>query len=355
MHRYHPLTVLDKRRETQDSLRISLDVPEHLQGEFAFAPGQHLPIRVTHEGKVMRRTYSICSPPGRWPLEIGIRVQQGGAFSTYADDVLAPGDTLEAMPPSGRFHASPDAAAAKFYVAFAAGSGITPILSIVTSLLEHEPNCRVALFYGNRRHASAMFVDDLFALKNRFPARLLLHFLFSQEVQEFDISAGRLDRDKVCELWSAFCRDRRPDEAFVCGPDTMIDTVREALVEQGIDAARIHAERFGVPRKAGPAAPLARAAESRATVTVILDGHRRSFEMDPADPNIVDAAAAQGIELPYSCKGGVCATCRCLLADGRVEMAVNYGLEPWEVEKGYILACQSVPRSAAVLLDYDTP
>jgi ring-1,2-phenylacetyl-CoA epoxidase subunit PaaE len=355
MHRYHPLTVLDKRRETQDSLRIALDVPEPLRDEFAFAPGQHLPIRVTHGGKVMRRTYSICSPPGRWPLEIGVRVQPGGAFSTYADDVLAPGATLEAMPPSGRFHASPDATATKSYVAFAAGSGITPILSIVTSLLENEPNSRVAVFYGNRRHASAMFVDDLFALKNRFPARLLLHFLFSREVQEFDVAAGRLDREKVRELWSTFCRDRRPDEVFVCGPDTMIDTVRETLVDLGMDAARIHAERFGAPRRPGAAQPVPRAAEAQATVTVVLDGHRRSFEMDADDPNIVDAAAARGIELPYSCKGGVCATCRCLLAEGQVEMAVNYGLEPWEVEKGYILACQSVPRSAAVLLDYDTP
>ena len=355
MHRYHPLIVVDKRRETRDSLRVSLDVPESLRAEFVFAPGQHLPLRVTHEGKVMRRTYSICSPPGRWPLEIGIRVQPGGAFSTYVDDVLVPGGTLEVMPPSGRFHATPDATAAKSYVAFAAGSGITPILSIVTCLLENEPASQVAVFYGNRRHASAMFVDDLYALKNRFPARLLLHFLFSREAQEFDVAAGRLDRNKVRELWASFCTDRSPDEAFVCGPDTMIDTVREALVELGMDAARVHAERFGVPRRAAGQAPQPCTAKAHATVTVILDGHRRSFEMDAADPNIVDAAAARGIELPYSCKAGVCATCRCLLADGRVDMAVHYGLEPWEVEKGYILACQSVPRSSAVLLDYDSP
>lgn len=354
MRHYHPLTVIDKRRETRDSVRLVLDVPAALREEFRFEPGQHLPLKVEHEGRSLRRTYSICSPPGRWPLEIGVRVQPGGAFSTYADTVLAPGDTLDVMPPSGRFHAAPDTATAKSYLAFAAGSGITPILSIVTSLLEHEPASRVTLCYGNRRQASTMFIDDLYALKNRFPSRLQLHFLFSREAQEFDIATGRLDAGKVRELWQAFCRQSVPDEAFVCGPDSMIDDVRAALVELGMDAGHIHAERFGVPRRAAGVPAPAAVSTAHATVTVIQDGHRRTFEMDAADGNIVDAAAANGIELPYSCKGGVCATCRCLLADGAVEMAVNYGLEPWEVEKGYILACQSMPQTPAVTLDYDT-
>ncbi len=355
MRRYYPLTVLDKRPETRDSVRLTLDVPEAERGTFAFAPGQHLPLKAEHGGRVLRRTYSICSPPGQWPLEIGVRLQPGGAFAAYVSEVLAAGDTIEVMPPSGRFHAEPANSGRRTCLAFAAGSGITPILSIVSALLAGEPDTRVMLFYGNRRQATTMFIDDLYALKNRYPSRLQLQFLFSREAQEFAIGAGRLDRDKVRELWAHFCRDAMPDDAFVCGPDTMIDTVTAALVEQGMDPARVHSERFGAPRRTGGKPPERPAAAAHAAVTVILDGHRRSFAMAADDDNIVDAAAAHGIELPYSCKGGVCATCRCRLVDGEVRMAANYGLEAWEVSKGYILACQSTPLSASLTLDYDTP
>ncbi|HEX5787489.1 MAG TPA: 2Fe-2S iron-sulfur cluster-binding protein [Woeseiaceae bacterium] len=358
MRAYHPLTVLEKRRETRDSLRLVLDVPTGLREQFRFSAGQHLPVRAEHGGRTLRRTYSICSPPGRWPLEIGIRVQPGGAFSTYVEEALAPGDTLDVMPPSGRFQLVPAPAAERSCLAFAAGSGITPILSIVGSLLENEPASHVALFYGNRRQGSAMFVDELYALKNRYPERLQLTFLFSREPQEFPIASGRLDAAKVRELWQAFCRHRMPDEAFVCGPDTMIDDVQTALVELGMDPAHVHAERFGAPRRTRADVPVSAepaASGAQAMVTVVQDGHRRSFAMSATDANVVDAAAAHGIELPYSCKGGVCATCRCLVVEGAATMAVNYGLEPWEVEKGYILACQSVPQSPELVLDYDSP
>ncbi len=355
MRRYYPLTVLDKRPETRDSVRITLDVPEEQRDAFAFAPGQHLPLMAEHAGRVLRRTYSICSPPGQWPLEIGVRLQPGGAFAAYVGEVLQPGHSIQVMPPSGRFRAFPEKTGRRTCLAFAAGSGITPILSIVSALLAGEPDTRVMLFYGNRRQATTMFIDDLYALKNRYPARLQLQFVFSREAQEFPINAGRLDREKVRELWAHFCADTVPDDAFVCGPDTMIDTVTTALVEQGMDPARVHSERFGAPRKTGGEMPQKLVSAAHATVSVILDGHRRSFDMVADDDNIVDAAAAHGIDLPYSCKGGVCATCRCRLLEGEVSMAVNYGLEAWEVAKGYILACQSTPLSPALTLDYDTP
>lgn len=352
MKQFHPLTVESKHKETRDSVRIALQVPDELRDEFTFMPGQHLPVRVERGGKPLRRTYSICSAHGDWPLEIAVRIQPGGQFSEFAANELAPGDQLDVMPPFGRFHANPDPASKKRYLGFAAGSGITPILSIIASLLDAEPAAQFALFYGNRRQTTTMFIEDLFALKNRYPDRLQLHFVFSQEEQEFPIAAGRLDHDKVRELYAAFCRGATPDEAFVCGPDSMIDTVAEALIELGMDKACVHTERYGAPRKPSTAARPVAAADT-ATVTVVLDGHKKSFEMLKTDDNVVDAAADHGIDLPYSCKGGVCATCRCHVREGKVTMANNYGLEPWELEAGFVLACQSRPLTTNIVLDYD--
>ena len=220
--------------------------------------------------------------------------------------------------------------------------------------LEGEPSSRFVLFYGNRLQRTAMFIDDLYALKNRFPERVQLYFLFSQEEQEFDIFSGRLDAVKIPQLLEAFCEGIEADEVFVCGPDTMIDSVRAALTGLGMDGEQIHNERYGAPRKGNdPTPPREVSGKHQAVVNVILDGHRKSFEKSQDSDNIVDAAAEQGIDLPYSCKGGVCATCRTHVRDGEVRMATNYGLEPWEVEAGFVLACQSVPVSDSVTIDYD--
>jgi len=354
MRKYHSLTVAGLQKETTDSVRIALAVPEEVGNEFDFLPGQHLPVQATIDGKPVRRTYSICSVPGPAPLEIGVRIQPGGQFSEFAASELKIGGQLEVMPPFGQFHASVDAAHKKTYLAFAAGSGITPVMSIIRALLEGEPHSKVVLFYGNRRQQTTMFIDDLYALKNRFPERLQLYFLFSQEEQEFEIFSGRLDEEKVALLVERFCAGLTPDEAFVCGPDTMIASVSAALGDAGMDKSAIHVERYGAPRrKTAKARPENVSSEHQATVNVIMDGHKKSFEMPASGRNIVDAAAEQGIELPYSCKGGVCATCRTHVRDGEVRMATNYGLEPWEVEKGFVLACQSVPVTDAVTLDYD--
>ncbi len=354
MRQYSPLTVCAKSAETRDSVRLGLDVPDELKETFAFLPGQHLPVQARLNGKVLRRTYSICSQPGEWPLEIGVRVQPGGKFSEFAANELDVGDELDVMPPVGQFHADIDAANKKDYLAFAAGSGITPILSIVTAILEGEPGSRVALFYGNRKQSTTMFIDDLYALKNRFPERLTLHFVFSREDQEFPIAAGRLDHDKVAEVVRCFGSGMQPAEAYVCGPDSMIEDVTKALLELGMDDSVVHTERFGAPRKAaGEQRPAASDSGEETEVTVILDGHKKHFEMPRDGSNIVDAAAEHGIELPYSCKGGVCATCRTHLRSGEVKMDTNYGLEPWEVEAGFVLACQSTPLTDELVLDYD--
>jgi len=354
MKQFHSLVVAHTHQETRDSVRISLDVPDNLREEFTFQPGQHLPIQIERNGRKLRRTYSICSLQGEWPLQIGVRVQPGGQFSEFAASELSTGDRLDVMPPNGQFHAVPDANNEKQYLGFAAGSGITPILSIIASLLHQEPHSRFALFYGNRTQGTTMFIDDLFALKNQYPARLQLHFLFSREEQEFDIASGRLDDHKVRHLIDRFCSGTSPDEAFVCGPDTMINTVEAALLDLGMDAASVHVERFGVPRKSGTAPPASPGSSTDlAKVTVVMDGHKKTFVMPRVGINIVDAAAEQGVDLPYSCKGGVCATCRTHVQKGEVEMATNYGLEPWEVEKGFVLACQCTPLSDEILLNYD--
>lgn len=351
MHRYRPLTVTGKENETRDSLRLTLALPSDGASDYAFRAGQHLPVAVEIDGKTLRRTYSLCSRPGADTLELGIRVQPDGAFSTYARDRLEVGATLDAMPPTGRFIVDIDPGRSRRVAAFAAGSGITPIIAILRAVLEGEPDSSVMLFYGNRSRESTMFVDDLWALKNLYPARLQLHFLFSREPQEQPIAAGRLDGDKAVELLRALAPDRLPDDTYLCGPDTMIDSITAALTGAGIDASSIHSERFGVPRRVAPAK--AALQSGAVSVAVVMDGHERRFSMNDDGRSLVDAAADAGIELPFSCKGGVCATCRTHLKRGRVRMDVNYGLEPWEVEQGFILACQSHPESEELVLDYD--
>ena len=354
MRKFHSLTVSDKRNENADSVRIALQVPDDIQSEFNFLPGQHLPIQIEIDGKPVRRTYSICSAPGDGPLELGIRIQPGGLFSGYVAGSLQAGDVLQVMPPFGQFHASIDPANKKTYLAFASGSGITPIMSIVKATLAQEPGSRFLLFYGNRRQNTTMFIDDLYALKNSFPERLQLYFLFTREEQEYPIFSGRLDAEKTGELYRIFCNGLNPDEAFICGPDTMIESVRTALGELGMDDELIHVERYGAPGKKSVAKPMDAPADAHhCSVTVIMDGHKKSFQMPAEGSGIVDAAAEEGIELPFSCKAGVCATCRTHLRDGEVRMDTNYGLEPWEVEQGYVLACQSHPVTDKVTLDYD--
>ena len=355
MRRFHDATVVEKTEETADSLLLTLAVPEASQPDFTYEQGQHLPVRAIIDGKSVRRTYSICASVADENLLLGIRVQDGGLFSNYVADRVDVGDVLEIMPPYGHFNTplSPDNA--KHYVAFVAGSGITPILSIVKTTLETEPASSFVIFYGNRKRASTMFLEDLWAMKNRYRERLALHFIMSQESTDIDLYSGRVDGAKVKALHEAFLKDIRPDDFFLCGPNPMIDDVTNSLEALGYERERIHSERFR-PGLKGEQAPKVKAAaipEGGSEVTIVVDGNRQSFHMRADDSSILDAALDNGIDLPYSCKGGVCSTCRTMLTVGEVDMAQNYALEPWELERSFILTCQSTPKSQKIELDYD--
>lgn len=360
MKHFHKLAIADIYRETPDSVCVRFDVPEDLREEFRFVQGQHLPVRAEIDGEVVRRTYSVCSATSDDVLRIGVRVQPDGQFSRYIADELKSGDRLEVMPPIGHFQTPLSPGNEKTYMAFAAGSGITPILSIIATTLAEERVSRFLLFYGNRTQESTMFLEDLYALKNKYPDRLSMHFLFSREEQEFEIFNGRLDQQKVGELYKTIGVGLTPDEVFICGPGNMIDTVRESLCDLGLDAVRIHSEHFAVESQGSDqvqekktARPEHTGADDETQVTVILDGHRKQFEMQMDDLTVLDAARENGLELPYSCESGVCSTCRTHMREGEVEMEVNFALEDWEVEQGFILACQSRPLTKTLILDYD--
>jgi len=354
---YHPLKILEVRPEGSDAVCVTLSVPDELRDTFRFAPGQHLGVRATIEGQEVRRTYSICSATDEEHLRIGVRVQDRGSMSGHLGRGLRAGDTLEVLPPTGRFILTPDAKAARTYCAFASGSGITPILGIVTNVLRHEPGSRLLLFYGNRTTASIMFAEELLALKDRYPQRLSLYFLMSREPQDVEVFNGRLDAAKVGVLGRELFDARGVDGYFLCGPDTMIESVREGLVGLGVDSARIHSEHFmseGVRLKPDPhdTKPPQAADKGQTQVTVLMDGRKRSFAM-ASGTTVLEAAEGAGLDLPYSCRAGVCSTCRTRVVRGAVTMMTNYALEPWEVEAGYVLCCQALPASTELELTYD--
>ena len=355
MPRFHAATITGKHAETLDSVVLHLSVPDDVADEFAYEQGQHLPVRALIDGKSVRRTYSICASVRDADLRLGIRLQENGVFSNYVSDKLQVGDTLEVMPPYGHFNARVSSPQAKSYAAFVAGSGITPILSIVKTALENEPNSRFFVFYGNRKRSTTMFIEDLFALKNLYGERLSLHFIMSQEVTDIDLYAGRIDGDKAKALHDAFMEANRADDVFICGPNPMIDDVTGELEELGYDKSRIHSERFraGLKGEQIPKPKSSHIPKGGTEVTVVVDGNRQSFHMRADVGSILDAAQEAGLELPYSCKGGVCSTCRCRLTKGDVDMARNYALEPWELDKGFILTCQSAPKTRELELDYD--
>jgi ring-1,2-phenylacetyl-CoA epoxidase subunit PaaE len=358
---YHPLKIAEVRPEGSDAVCVTLDVPDPLRDTFRFAPGQHIGVRATIDGQEVRRTYSICSATDDRHLRIGVRLHERGSMSGHLGRQLRPGDTLEVLPPTGRFILTPDAsAAARTYCAFAAGSGITPILGIIRNGLRHEPASRFLLFYGNRTTASIMFAEELLALKDQHPQRLSLYFLMSREPQDVELFNGRLDAAKVAVLGRELFEPRDVDGYFLCGPDTMIDSVREGLLALGVEQARIHSEHFtsdakrvSTPAREDAVAPKPDLQKAQTQVTVVMDGRRRSFAMASDGTTVLEAAEQAGLELPYSCRAGVCSTCRTRVVRGAVTMMTNYALEPWEVEAGYVLCCQALPDAPELELTYD--
>jgi ring-1,2-phenylacetyl-CoA epoxidase subunit PaaE len=347
----HPLKVSAIEELTDDAVSITFDVPEALRDDYAWAPGQHVTIRGADD---VRRSYSICTPPSSGRLRIGVKRLPGGAFSEVVVGKLQVGDQLDVMTPAGRFTTATDPAARRTCVAIAAGSGITPVLSIVSSILEQEPGSDVVLVYANRNHRSVMFLDEVHDLKDSHPERFQLLHVLSREATEVELLSGRLDGERLRRIVDELLPPRDVDAWFLCGPQQMVIDLRETLLEVGVETSAVHTELFHadpVPRK--PVAALEGAPEGAAHVTFKLDGRTSEIDLRPDDVGVLEAALRVRSDLPFACRGGVCGTCRALLVEGEVTMDVNYALEPEEIEKGYVLTCQSHPASEKVVLDYD--
>ena len=352
---FHKVTVKDIRRETADCVSVGFDIPPELAEQFLFKQGQSLTVRIFNKEEEIRRSYSICSSPLENELRVAVKRVQGGLFSTFANTDLKPGDTIEVMPPSGNFYTELSDGNAKGYLAFAAGSGITPLLSIITTTLATEPGSSFTLVYGNKNTSSIIFKEALEALKNRYMQRFVMVNVLSRERTESTLNYGRIDSVKCTELSKLFDL-KLFDEYFICGPETMIFDIKDHLESLGISKNKIHFELFTTPvRKSYNVIGLDEKTDNTnsSVITVKVDGRTFDFNLDFNSNNILDAALAEGADLPFACKGGVCCTCKARLIEGEVEMEVNYGLEPDEVEAGFILTCQSHPRTVKVVVDYD--
>jgi ring-1,2-phenylacetyl-CoA epoxidase subunit PaaE len=346
---FHPLRVAAIEPLSDDAVALTFAVPPELAGDYAFVHGQHLTIR-GDDGE--RRSFSICTTPSSRRLTIGVKKLPGGVFSDGVLPHLSVGDELDVMTPAGRFTTTLDPSAEKTYVAVAAGSGITPVLSIVATVLEQEPKSQVLLVYANRTHRTVMFLDDVHDLKDLHPERFSLVHVLSREQQDVDLFSGRLDAKRLDQILDALLPADEVDEWFLCGPQQMVVDLRQAILDQGVAPNVVHTELFHadpVPRREVVETDV----EGAAKVTIKLDGRSSDFDLRPDDVGVLEAALRVRSDLPFACRGGVCGTCRAQLVEGTVSMDVNYALEPEEIAQGYVLTCQSHPTSERVVLDYD--
>jgi ring-1,2-phenylacetyl-CoA epoxidase subunit PaaE len=367
---FHPLRVQRIEPDTDEAVIVTFDVPGPLQSVFGFTQGQHLTLRTTVDGQDLRRSYSICAGVDDGELRVGVRKVKGGVFSQWINTKLKPGDTIDVMSPQGRFYVPTDPSARRHYLGMAGGSGITPILSIMKTVLAREPKSRFTLMYGNRALRSTMFKEALEDLKNQHLTRVVLHHIFSDEHTDSPLNQGVMNRDKVTDFLRTVVPAHTIDHAFICGPFQMNDEAEAALLAAGVPAERIHIERFGVALPAGAAATgstLASSAGSvgammhdaqlgdakEATITIIRDGLGRDFPCRSDHASVLDAAAAAGLEVPYSCTSGVCGTCRAKVTQGSVRMARNFALDKADVAAGFVLTCQAHPTSPQVTLSFD--
>lgn len=352
--RFHRLAVKDLRRETSDAISLTFAIPDALKDDYRFSPGQYLTLRTTMDGEEVRRSYSICSGPDDGEMRIAVKKVDGGAFSSWAADELKSGDEIDVMTPTGRFGIVPVPQTARIHVGFAAGSGITPILSIIKGVLARERDSRFFLFYGNRSTGSMLFREALEQLKDRFIDRLSVFHVISGEEQDIPILHGRLDGEKVRVLLRSQVPATTIDHVFICGPTGMSEEIEATCREIGIPDDRIHIERFvsGLGGKPRPKAVVPAGAPPKAFAALIIDGKRREVPVAEGEA-ILDAALRAGVDLPFACKGGMCSTCRARLVEGEAKMDVNYSLEPWELEKGFVLTCQAKPVTGRVVVDYD--
>lgn len=353
---FHKLTVREVKEETPDCVSIAFTVPEDLKNEFLFEQGQNITIKKLIDGEEIRRSYSLCTAPFENELRVAVKKVEGGKFSGFANTALKAGDILEVLPPTGKFNTKLKPANAKQYLAFAAGSGITPVISIIKTTLYLEPASEFTLVFGNRGRSSILFFEELEGLKNKYLNRFNFINILSREKTDAPLNSGRINKDKLTEL-NKLIDYKSTDEFFICGPEEMIFCVKDFLEKMDIDKKKIHFELFTTPGQKKSNGPDRRSAATdrgpKSKITVKLDGRSFDFDLGFTGENILDAALKQGADLPFACKGGVCCTCKAKLLEGEVEMEVNWGLEQEEVEQGFILTCQSHPITEKVVVDYD--
>ena len=352
---FHKLRVKSIRKTTADCAIISLDIPEDLRELFDYKHGQYLTFEKEINGEDIRRSYSLCSSPNDNEWEIGVKQVPGGRFSTFANSELKEGDYLEVMPPNGSFFVDINPDKERNYVAFGAGSGITPLLSIIKTHLEQEPKSSFKLFYTNKTAASIILKEELESLKNRFMDRLEIFYFLTKERRNIEFLNGRMDTEKLDIIFKTICPLENIDHFFSCGPESMIFLVRDYLLEKGVEKSKIHFELFNTSGNQAPTdEKLIKKFEGKVTnITIQEGGKSLNFEMATGSQNILDLALNNNMDLPFACKGGMCATCKAKLIEGEVDMKLRYGLEDDEVENGYILTCQSIPVSEKIIVDYD--
>lgn len=351
---FHKLVVKDIRRETEDCVSVSFQIPENIREEFQFISGQNITLKNTFDGEEIRRSYSICSVPFENELRVAVKKVSNGIFSTFVNEQLKTGDTIEVLPPTGTFYADIRTGQKQNYLFIAAGSGITPVISLIKTILAVEKESCVTLIYANKGLGSVIFKDELEALKDRYLQRLTVHYIFSREQTESDFNYGRIDNKKLEQL-SQLLNFGSIHHFFICGPEPLIYSAKDFLLARGIDSEKIHFELFSTPTKEHT--QIFEAAEQKteegSEITMRIDGHSFQFNLEYNGQSILDAGLDLGADLPFACKGGVCCSCKAKLVEGEVEMEANYGLEKSELKAGFILTCQSHPRSEKVVVDYD--
>lgn len=355
MAKFHPIKVTEVYKETPDCSVLNFEIPEDLKENFKFHQGQYLTLKTEIEGEEIRRSYSLCSSPVENEWKVAIKKIPGGLFSTFANDVLKNGEVLDVMEPNGNFFTE-ISERPKNYIVFAAGSGITPILSIIKTHLALEPGSTFKLFYLNRTAKSIIFKEEIEGLRNTYFGRLEIFYFLTKEQRDIPLLNGRFTVEKLNELTSKLIDVNTVDECFICGPEEMIFLIRDELEKAGLNKDHIHFELFNTGNTGNDKKRVAEISEKRASsteVTVIDGGKEFHFPMEDHYDNILDGALAAGADLPYACKGGVCSTCKCRIVEGTVEMKVNYALEKEEVANGFVLSCQSVPTSEKVIVDFD--
>lgn len=356
MPRFYTLKISDLYKDTDDCTVITLDVPEALRPEFQFFPGQHVILKTQIEGKDVRRSYSLCSAPSENSWQLGVKQIENGLFSSYVNQKLRKGDTIEVMPPHGIFLSKVNPEISRNLIAFAAGSGITPIISIIKAHLESEPGSTFRLFYINRNVKSIIFKEQIEALKNTYLNRFEVFYFLTREFRDAPLFNGRLTPEKINLLFKKIFDPIKIDDFFICGPEDMIATVKQELLNAGVQKEKIHFELFtakGLTKKEDPDQRASEKIIGGAEITIIDGGKEFHFVLEKSFDNILDGALSAGADLPYACKGGVCSTCRCKVIEGEVSMKMNYSLDEEQLAQKFILSCQALPVSKKLILDFD--